>query len=495
MKGLVLGTDYIVESGSGAVKVLEVNTNARAVARGKFIENYDFSALESFIVSSAFTKVHVIHQSFNTVVAQSIEAICTNNNVAYESHLVNQNAITVPYIEDSDDVFIIRMSYDTTAIVDEEYAKDKFNLGRANAGSAIGPKTYFSGSDGTTLDELTTLPAFTYSGDSPNFIVKKRIPAYDKKLFPACYKFENNSQLNDFIANSLGEDELIQEFINSDLIDGKRHINRSINLVYGSDLTPINLGAYKVTHVVSEGIWSNSYSSGSWGKLDSKDRGKYITYYNSDDLRSRNYIFDESDLVLMADGSSLPFSSCSLGDSVKALDVPGLDLDDTNYDVETWTGSYSDTLVSSSLVDTSIIAKHSSPAINDYFMSVTLDDGNKWDDISSTMMLVKSGSNVVFKTIPNLEVGSEIVMYNVQADTVEVKAVTGLEVVFKEEQILGGMDVEPYDLFLPFVHNTYTLIQHNPCIQPQCGYNSCNPWSFFQGNRSCNTCAWTQCVK
>ena len=496
MKGLVLGTDYIIESGTGLAKVLEINTNARAIARGEFIDNYDFSSLESYIVSSAFTKVHVIHQTFNTAIASEIEAICTSNNILYEGHIVNQNAITVPYIEDADDIFIIRMSYDTTAIIDEEYAKDKFHLARAISSSAITPKTYFSGAGDFMLDELTNLPEFTYSGDAPNFIVKKRVPNYDKKFYPKCYKFENNTQLNDFIANSVGEDELIQEFVHGDLIDGKRHINRSINLVYGSDLTPINLGAYKVTHVVEENIWANEYNSGSYGELALKDRGKYITYYSSDDLRARTYIYDETDNVLMADGTAKSFASCSIGDEVKALDIPGLDIDDTNYSTNTWTGSYSETLVSSSIVDTTIIAKHSSPAINDYFLSITLDDANTWDDIASTTMLIKSGSLVKFKSVAQLEVGDELVMYNVNSSSVEVKTVTALNVIFKTEQTLGAMDVEPYDLFLPFVHNTYTIIQHNPCQQPNCAYNTCNPGiSGFQGNRSCNNCNFTQCVK
>lgn len=496
MKGLVIGTDYIVEQGTGNAKVLEINTNARAIARGPFIDNYDFTDLENYIVSASFSKVHVIHQTFNTPVAAEIQTICNNNSIEFESHIVNQNAITVPYIEDTDDVFIIRMSYDTTAIIDEDYAKDKFNLARAISSSAITPKTYFSSSD-ASLDELSSLPSFTYSGDAPNFIVKKRVPNYDKKFYPKCYKFENNSQLNDFISNSVGEDELIQEFVHSELIEGRRHINRSINLVYGGDLTPINLGAYKVTHVVSEDIWSNTYNSGSWGELALRDRGKYITYYNSDDLRARSYIFDETDNVLMADGSVRSFASCSVGDEVKALDLPGLDIDDSTYTADTWSGSYSETVVSSSIVDTTIVAKHSSPAINDYFMQITLNDGNVWDDVSSTLMLIKTGSNVVFRNVPDLEVGTEIVMYNATTNTVEVKTVSNLEVIFKDEQILGTMDVEPYDLFLPFVHNDYTILQHNPCQQPNCAYNTCNPGvGGFQGNRSCNQCSYAaQCLK
>lgn len=494
MKGLLLGTDYIIDKNTGDVKVLEVNTNARAISKGDFLSNYDFTELFNFISSSNFTSVDVIHQSFNWDVASQIETFCSGSGITFTRHLTNHNSITVPYIEDADDKFILRMSYDTTAIIDEDYAKDKFKLARAIQGTANAPKTYIKSTD-VNVDELASLPDFNYSGSSPNFIVKKRIPQYDKGEYPKCFKFENKTQLNNF-TSSLGSDELLQEFIdctNSD--DNRRLIHRSIDIVYGSDLTPIPLGAYKVTHIVEEDIWENTYSSGSWGDLALKDRAKYVTYYNSDSLTSRSYIYDQNQKVLMGDGSFSTFASCSADDIVKALDLPGLDLDEQTYDITEWTGSYTETVTSASLVNTVVVTKHSSNATNEYFNHITLNDGNTFDDISSTTLLIKSGSEVKFKPIGQAEIGDEIVMYNVSSSNVEVKTITNINTIWKEDTVLGSMDVEPYDLFLPFVHNDYTIIQHNPCVQPQCGYNSCAPFGQFQGNRSCNTCYSTQCIK
>lgn len=494
MKGLLIGTDYIIEKETGEVKVLEVNTNARAIARGEVLNSYDFNPLFNFISSSNFTSVDVIHQSFNWDVASTIETFCSSSGITFTRHLTNQNSITVPYIEDSDDKFILRMSYDTTAIVDEDYAKDKFKLARSIQGTIQTPKTLVTSPE-VNVDEITSLPDFNYSGSSPNFIVKKRIPQYDKGDYPKCFKFETKAQLNSF-TSSLGSDELLQEFIDcEETHDGKRLIHRSIDIVYGSDLTPIPLGSYKVTHIVEEDVWENTYNSGSWGELALKDRAKYITYYSSDSLTSRSYIYAENQKVLMADGSMIPFESCSADDQVKALDLPGLDLEEQSYDVTDWTGSYSETVVSSSLVDTTVVSKRTSGVINEYFSRITLDDSNTFEDIASTMFLVKSGSLVKFKPIAQSEVGDEIVMYNVSSSAVEIKTVTGIETIWKENTILGSMDVEPYDLFLPFVHNDYTLVQHNPCIQPQCGYNSCNPSFGFQGFIYCNTCYSSQCVK
>ena len=495
MKGLLIGTDYIIEKETGEVKVLEINTNARAIARGKVLESYDFNPLFNFISSSNFTSVDVIHQSFNWDVADEIKTFCSSSGITFTRHLTNQNAITVPYIEDSDDKFILRMSYDTTAIVDEDYAKDKFKLARSIQGTSQTPKTLVVSSE-VNVDEIASIPDFNYTGSSPNFIVKKRIPQYDKGAYPKCFKFETKAQLNNF-TSSLGSDELLQEFIDCvETHENKRLIHRSVDVVYGTELTPIPLGSYKVTHIVEEDVWENTYNSGSWGELALKDRAKYITYYSSDSLSSRSYIYDTDQKVLMADGTYSTFESCSADDQVKALDLPGLDLEEQSYDVTDWTGSYSDTVISSSLVDTTVVSKRTSGIVNEYFSRITLDDSNTFEDIASTMLLIKSGSLVKFKTIAQSEVGDEIVMYNVSSSAVEIKTVTSIDTVWRENTTLGSMDVEPYDLFLPFVHNDYTLIQHNPCQQPQCGYNSCNPGiGGFQGNRACNTCFSSQCVK
>jgi len=494
MKGLLIGTDYIIEKDTGEVKVLEVNTNARAAVKGNLINNYDYTQLFNFISSSNFTSVDVIYQSFNYEVVAEIETYCSGSGITFTKHLTNQNAITVPYIEDSSDKFILRMSYDTTAIIDEDYAKDKFNLARAIQGTASTPKTYISSSE-VNVDEIASLSDFNYTGSSPNFIVKKRVPEYDKGVYPKCFKFENKSQLNNF-TSSLGTDELLQEFIDCNNTDSnKRAIHRSLDVVYGSDLTPIPLAHYQVTHIVAEDIWANTYSSGSWGELALKDRAKYITYYNSDAINSRAYIYSEDQKVLLADGTFSTFASCSADDEVKALDLPGLDLDEQSYNIVDWTGSYTETVASASLVNTTVVAKHSSDAINDYFVRLTLDDSNTYEDIESTTMLIKSGSLVKFNTIARTQVNDVIVVYNTQTSAVETKTVTGIEIVWREDRVLGSMDVEPYDLFLPFVHNDYTLIQHNPCVQPQCALNGCSPWGPFQGNRSCNTCYTTQCNK
>jgi hypothetical protein len=498
MKALLMATDYIVEKNTGKVKVLEVNTNARTFAKGDYINLYDFNPLFDLITQNQFKSVDVIHQTFNSDLVDKIEEFCNENSIEIYRHITNINSITVPYIEDSDDKLILRMSYDTTAIVDEDYAKDKFKLARSIQGTELTPKTYIKSTD-INVDELSTLEDFTYNGDSPNFILKKRYPDYEKGEFPKCLKFENKQQLNDY-TSSIGDDLLLQEFINSDNhTNNKRLIHRSVDIIYGSDLNTIPLGSYKITHIVPEDVWENTWSSGSWGELALKDRAKYITYYNTDSLLSRLYVYDEDQSVLMADGSIKTFSSVSEEDMVKSLHIPELPLDEElGYNINEWTGSYSEVVTNSQLTDTKVVTKFSSGAINDYFLKFTFDDGHSYEDITSTVALIRSGSLVKFISLDMAQVGNEFVMYNVSSSQVEIKTLTDIEIVWREEQVLGAMDVEPYDLFLPFVHNDYTLIQHNICRQPQCATNGCGPSSFpifFSGPRNCNNCTFFQCQK
>lgn len=493
-----MATDYIVEKGTNQAKVLEVNTNARIFSRRDYMKMHDFNPLFDFILENQFTSVDVIHQIYNSDVVDVIEEFCDDNEITFQRHPTAINSITVPYIEDSDDKLILRMSYDTTAIVDEEYAKDKFKLARSIQGTELTPKTYIK-SDDINVDELSNLEDFTYNGSSPNFILKKRYPDYEKAEFPKCLKFENKQQLTDYM-NSIGDDVLLQEFINcNNHTNNKRLIHRSIDIVYGSELTTIPLGGYRVTNIVAEDIWENTWSNGTWGELALKDRGKYITYYLSDSLHSSNYVYDEDQSVLMADGSLKTFAEVSEEDMVKSLNIPELPLDEElGYNINVWTGSYSEVVTNSQLTDTKVVTKYSSGVINDYFLRLTFDDGNSYDDITSTNILIKSGSLVRFISLDMAVPGDEFLMYNVSESKVEIKTLTNIEVVWKEGETLGAIDVEPYDLFLPFVHNDYTLIQHNVCNQPRCRETGCAtsfvPF-FFNGFFNCNNCTYTQCFK
>lgn len=477
MKAVLISTD-LIKKADGSIKVLETNTNSWISADWNL---YDFSTLISFIQTNGFTEVHVIVPTFIRTASSKLKEICEGIGVTHIEHILSNDAVTVPFIEDSESKLILRLSYDTTAIIDDEYCRDKFKLQNIIHNESFGIKTYIP----NLIDDFVGMEEFNYTDDIPNFIVKARYPNYDKQLFPKLYKIENLTQLNT-LKNSLGADLFLQEFVHSELVNGRRNVIRSLDFLYGSNLDIINIGSYFIFNQIEEAIWPNTFDEN--GLLAKKDRPKYLTHTLEHLNTDFDYIYDIDGDVAMTDGSKKSFAALQIGDSVKALHIQGLDIDESAYDLETWTGSYSEFIQNVSLVDTSVASTRQSTPVSQLFIKITLEDGTSWDDTKRSPLLVKIGDNIKFKRVNDLVVGDVMITYNFEVEEIQEKTITGLEILFKEDQILGALDAEPVDLYLPYVAIQYSVVQHNLC-RPFCPGNACNN-SYFCGN-----CTWYYCNK
>ena len=481
MKAVLIATDYIKTS-TGEYKVLEINTNSNILAN---MLQLDWSSLTTFIQTSGFTNVHCIVPSYDKAFAEKLSEICsTIGGITFLSHQTGGNSITVPYIEDNENTFILRVSYDTTAVVDDEYCRDKYSFLRTLADETYKPKTYIP----NISDDFSDMEEFTYTMDLPNFIVKKRYPNYDKNEFPKLYKIQNVTELNQLKTLVNVDTEFLQEFTNSEIISDKRSILRSIDIIYGSNLDVINMGGYKILHTITENIWDNTFDE--TGLLARKDRPKYITYYSNLSDRS-SYIYDEDQEVLMADGSRKSFANLEVNDSVKSINVASLPLDETTYKPEEWTGSHTDFIANLAVSETAIVVK-TSKTTSDLFIRITLEDGTNWDDLPATDLLVKNDDVIRFKRVNNLEIGDVLELFSTETETIVNKTITALEILFKENQVVGTIDVEPLDLFLPLITNSFAIIQHNQCNTNFCsgeGVNYCYNYG------KCSDCSYYQCAK
>lgn len=480
MKAVLISTDYIKTS-TGEYKVLEINTNTRIVAE---MAELDWSNLTTFIQTSGFTNVHCIIPHYDKGFATKLSEICdTIGGITFLSHETSDNSITVPYIEDNETTFILRVSYDTTAVIDDEYCRDKYSFLRTLADETYKPKTYIP----NISDDFSGIEEFTYTMDLPNFIVKKRYPNYDRTDFPKLYKIQNLTELNTLKMTVNDDTEFLQEFTNSEIISNKRTIVRSIDIIYGSNLDVINMGGYKILHTITENIWDNTFDE--TGLLARKDRPKYITYYSNLSDRS-SYIYDEDQEVLMADGSRKSFANLEVNDSVKSINVASLPLDETEYKVEEWTGSHTDFIANFAVSQTAIVVK-TSKSTSDLFIRITLEDGTTWDDLPATEILIRNADIIRFKRVNNLEIGDVLELFSTETETIVNKTVTNLEILFKENQVVGTMDVEPLDLFLPLVTNSFAIVQHNACNVNFCSQfgNQCYNYG------KCGNCGYYQCAK
>ena len=158
MKAVLIATDYIKTS-TGEYKVLEINTNTKFVAD---ITHIDWSNITTFIQTNGFTNVHCIIPHYDKRFATKLGEICTTiGGITFLSHETSDNSITVPYIEDNETTFILRVSYDTTAIVDDEYCRDNYSLLRAINELTTKPKTYIP----NISDDFENLSEFNYTLD------------------------------------------------------------------------------------------------------------------------------------------------------------------------------------------------------------------------------------------------------------------------------------------------------------------------------------------
>ena len=480
MKSVLIASDLIKDL-NGNIKVIETNTNASVSINWNL---YDFANLQDFIQSNNFTEVNGIVPQVDKPFSAKIKEICDSIGITYVEHITVNGSITVPFIEDNESTLIIRLSYDTTAVVDDQYCRDKFALQKVIHNESFGVKTYIPVEvDGVTIDDFTEMEDFVYTNDIPNFIVKSRYPNYDKEVYPKLYKVENLTQLN-ALKSTIESDYYLQEFIQSELIDGRRNIIRSLDLLYGSNLDTLNIGGYTVLNQIEETIWNNTWDENNM--LAKKDRPKYITHTAGHDDSSHEYVYDVDQDVAMMDGSRKTFYSLILGDSIKSLHIQGLDLDESTYQLQSWTGTYSDFIENFSIISSAVVATRESQPVSQLFIKITMDDGTEWDDVKLSPLLVKDGDVIKFKRVNDMAIGDVIITYNFESSEVELKTIQNMEIIFKENQILGSLDVEPVDLYLPFVSANSTVIQHNRCTKG-CASNACFD-SFACGNCSFYVC-------
>jgi hypothetical protein len=232
MKALLVATDY-TKITSNEIKVLEINTNATIFKNAALLLDWD--KLKKFIIDNKFKSVQLITPTFNTEFSSILQKICEDELIIkYLVHYTPINTLVPPNLDNDVDTLILRISYDTTAVIDEEYAKDNFSFLNSIKHLDIKPKTYIP----NLLDELSDISKFSYTKNTPNFFLKKRFPNYDTNIYPKPYVIKNLKELND-IKKLVRADEFLQQITNTNTI-------RGINIIYGSELNIISMGGFEV---------------------------------------------------------------------------------------------------------------------------------------------------------------------------------------------------------------------------------------------------------
>ena len=225
---------------------------------------------------------------------------CANNSITYEAYGVGGESITIPYIEDNDDVLIIRSSYDTTALVDDSYCRDKVNFMNLIEGQSFGSQFAHIDDNGNLQNSITEI---LDNGVHPNFILKARYPG-----------------LNSLIENNVTNDYFLMPFyLNEDATyHNHQKIIRSFNLLTPPNLESIQIGQYTKLNVNS--LKSNVTYNSMTFEVDTLYRDSYTT---TGIVGGMAKLLD-TDLIEMADGSFKTPAEIEVGDMIKTIAINSL---------------------------------------------------------------------------------------------------------------------------------------------------------------------------
>jgi hypothetical protein len=487
MKGIIIGSD-LLQKGSD-IKVIEINTNTTIYNEGAPLLEYD--PFFNVLISNNISELHFIYtagSSFFPTNASSfvfediLKQKCEENNISYHHYIVPENSVTVPYIEDTPNKFILRQAFDTTALVDDLYCADKGEFINLMSGSNYTPNSYVNTSE-INVDEITDLN--NSNPNHPNYVIKARIPNYDSQQFPELYELSLQSEIDDLKQN-LSSDNLIQEFIfdNQNIIDGRYSIIRGIDIIYGSNLDIVSMGGYKQSTIIPLDFSSNEFVSGT-KKYNQKTRYKYITkqLFNTSKI---DYHVDDETLILDYTGSLIDVDTIKLGDYVKSIDFADLSgsliSNVTNITTFGWNGTLEKTIETLNEVSSSLVGIQSA-SVDTIFIQVTLENGLTWDDApSATYYIEESGSlSTRWDRVNNFYIGDKLVVKNTQTNELETLAITNLQMVHGQKTIYD-LDFEDSDLFLVDIGDGMFGIMHNSCW---CCYNPCGHWCCDSGCPPC----------
>jgi hypothetical protein len=464
----------------------------------KIVPQLDWNVFKQFLIDNSITKLHFIYTDGNFINTEKENVFdTTTENVSLKDKLssimdelsgtfnhyeVPKNSITVPYIEDAADVLILRTSYDTTALVDENYAKDKVNFHRVIANESFAPNVYYHSNTDINLniDQLTTL--HTTIGDSPNYIVKTRYPNTSYLSYPKFYKIQSLEALES-LKNSLTEIEYIEEYhIHPDnFVDNKIGVIRSLDIIYGSSLSTLHLGSYIMTAGVKNDAWSTEYDAN--GKLEQSSRVLWMSKSMISKFGAP-YILDDDTPILTTDGTFKYPNQILVDDSLKTIKFPWLPENETSetgevlYIPDVNSGSFSSDLESFTQSNTTVIDLGTQTK-ESLMIRVTLENGIVYEDLPASSMLVEEYDTLqtTFVFTNRFRINDSIVFFDYVNNTLTKSKIINLEIVYVNRKVYD-INVETNDVFLPLADESLglTFIQHNGQCFGWCGSWMCAVW-------------------
>lgn len=334
MKGVLFSSDFVRDK-NGNLRLIEVNTDT-GLFKGEdtYLDWSDFiSKLDG--KTDLYLQIKPHHDRVVKSLKDAITADGTFTGSIHEEY-EDINVIYPTYIEDSDDVFILRMTYDESALLDSTYAKNDFNIFKLfadnnNTDDIVG--FYHSGSEGV-FDELDRSINEDYI---PDFAIKKTTPrkGFDLKFSKVGNNNESDeARTNSFLSASKAGDVVIKNYYQSGS-SGVVNSIRSYHIVYSPDLNLTHLGQFERDAFIEYTTSSLIESTSSYNNIiPNHEFHSYATTGFSEDGG-----IGRTEYLLRDDGGGDLAPSASIGTIYDSLFVSGSpDTDDASI-LHTWSHS------------------------------------------------------------------------------------------------------------------------------------------------------------
>ena len=462
MRTVLIGSDFMYDK-DGNLKPIEINT-AVGWHNNKFESNdesLDLSSLLTFIQSSAFTKV--VYIGGMTVLTSKLETLCNSINVEYEFLRTDASSITIPFVEDTDTTLIIRSAYDTTALVDDTYCRDKVEFLKLIETQSFGTQFAYRDENNTMVNTITDI---VNNNGHPNFILKHRNPNYDKNIYPKFFKVSTQEELDIVLQNVTTDYFLMPFYYNqSTLFQNRIKVIRGLTLFYPPSLESILLGGY------------TTFCNGDTSEVPEFDNETFelLTLRNNYTSVDNGFVkpkLEDSDLVQMVDGSFKTALDLQVGDMVKTIVIPN-PYDASNFnELVNFKISFEELTSGTTYTSNEVLTKVRR-TVWTKTKKIVFTDNSEWEDTEASRYLGYRNNEVRFLSLDEfvsedgrLQVGDEVILLDGNVEetpTFVKKTVPSIETI---TGFFGGwvISVDEERLFLtksPDTNSSFIAIEHN----------------------------------
>ena len=462
MRTVIIGSDFVYDK-DGNLKPIEINTNVGWVYLT--VEDndlvLDLTTLSSFITEKGFTKV--VYIGTISTLRKKLITLTDTLAITFEHVETGMSSITIPFVEDNDETLIIRSAYDTTALVDDTYCKDKVNFLNLIKDSTFASQFAYKDDNGDLVNHITTI---NDNGVHPNFILKAVNPVYDKTNYPKFYKVTNESELNTILSNIDTGHFLMEFHLNIDkLYEDHIQIFRGLNLLFPPNLESISLGGY--TYLPTARLDNDVTYNTTTFELDSEFKYKYIS--NEYTLTSPKLL--DTDKVELSDGSFKTALELQVGDLLKTIDIPNPNEIEVDSELADYGITYNTFLTGTTYSTNAVTFKKKVSQIVDY-VRINFTDNTFWEDTNTSNYLIVRNDNIMFISLGHnidypdetIQIGDSVILLDT-TDGNFSPIIKEAQSFTKTKQIFDGwiIGVERAHLFLTQTSNntSFVTIEHN----------------------------------